>query len=106
MIERLIFLTYVLFAEYGLSGIPIFQISRFVAESLHHKQQVTCVLDLLPQFSSKELEERLYKRCKTMKQRTAEEVLTGLLNHKLNYILLNIPFGENSYITLVRVLLS
>ena len=78
-----------LFTDYGLSGIPIFQISRFVAEALHYGKQVTCVLDLLPQLSLKEVEERLKKRCQTMKQRTAEEVLIGLLNHKLNYILLN-----------------
>lgn len=78
-----------LFADYGLSGIPIFQISRFVAESLHYGKQVTCVLDLLPSLALEEVEERLKQRCKTMKQRTAEELLTGLLNHKLNYILLN-----------------
>lgn len=77
-----------LFTEYGLSGIPIFQVSRFAAESLHHGKQVTCSLDLLPQFSFEEVEERLRKRFQTMKQRTAEEVLVGLLNHKLNYIIL------------------
>lgn len=77
-----------LFTDYGLSGIPTFQISRFVAEILHNGKQVNCVLDLLPFLSLQEAEERLKQRCKTMKQRTAEEVLTGLLNHKLNYILL------------------
>ena len=40
-----------LFAEYGLSGIPIFQISRFASKALYDKKQVTCSIDLLPQFS-------------------------------------------------------
>lgn len=78
-----------LFADYGLSGIPIFQISRFAAEALYYGKQVTCVLDLLPHLTLEEIEERLKKRCQTMKQRTAEEILVGFLNHKLNYILLN-----------------
>ena len=77
-----------LFAEYGLSGIPIFQISRFASKALYDKKQVTCSIDLLPQFSLEEVEELLQKRFQTMKQRTAEELLIGLLNHKLNYILL------------------
>ena len=77
-----------LFADYGLSGIPVFQISRFAGEALLRGSKVTCKLDLLPGYSPEELEELLKKRSETLKNRTAEEVLTGLLNHKLNYIIL------------------
>lgn len=77
-----------LFADYGLSGIPVFQVSRFAGEALNRGSEVTCVLDLLPGYSVKELEELLIKRQESLKNRTAEEVLIGLLNHKLNYILL------------------
>lgn len=77
-----------LFADYGLSGIPVFQISRFAGEALLRESKVTCKLDLLPGYSKEELEELLKKRTETLKNRTAEEVLTGLQNHKLNYIIL------------------
>ena len=77
-----------LFADYGLSGIPVFQVSRFAGEAINRGGKVTCVLDLLPGYTLKEAEALLVKRYETLKNRTAEELLTGLLNHKLNYILL------------------
>ena len=77
-----------LFADYGLSGIPVFQISRFVGEALLRGSKVTCSMDLLPGYSLEELTRLLLNRFDTLKKRTAEELLTGLLNHKLNYILL------------------
>jgi len=77
-----------LFADYGLSGIPVFQISRFAGEALLRGSKVTCTLDLLPGYTVEELTALLSKRLEHLKKRTAEEILTGLLNHKLNYILL------------------
>ena len=77
-----------LFTDYGLSGIPVFQVSRFAGEALVNSAKVTCTLDLLPMYTTEELEQLLKKRFETLKNRTAEELLIGLLNHKLNYILL------------------
>lgn len=77
-----------LFADYGLSGIPVFQVSRFAGEALLRGSKVTCQIDLLPGYTKEELEALLEKRFETLKSRTTEEVLTGLLNHKLNYVLL------------------
>lgn len=77
-----------LFAEYGLSGIPVFQISRFAGEALNRGSKVTCKVDLLPGYTKKDLEALLISRYETLKNRTAEELLVGLHNHKLNYILL------------------
>ncbi len=77
-----------LFAEYGLSGIPVFQISRFAGEALNRGSNVTCKVDLLPGYTQEELEMLLVKRFETLKNRTAEELLVGLHNHKVNYILL------------------
>lgn len=79
-----------LFADYGLSGIPVFQVSRFAGEALQRESKVFCKLDLLPGYTEKELEELLTCRYETLKNRTAEELLIGLLNHKLNYILLKL----------------
>jgi len=77
-----------LFTEYGLSGIPVFQVSRFAGAALLRGSKVTCKIDLLPGYSVSELEQLLEHRITTLKKRTAEEVLIGLLNHKLNYIIL------------------
>lgn len=77
-----------LFTEYGLSGIPVFQVSRYAGAALLRKSKVTCKLDLLPEYTKEELVNLLVTRFETLINRTAEEMLIGLLNHKLNYILL------------------
>jgi len=40
--------------DYGISGIPVFQLSRFASYALKKKQQVQIKLDLLPGFSEEE----------------------------------------------------
>lgn len=77
-----------LFAEYGLSGIPVFQVSRFAGEALNRGSMVLCKIDLLPGYTKEELEKLLLNRFETLKNRTAEELLVGLHNHKVNYVLL------------------
>ena len=77
-----------LFAEYGLSGIPVFQVSRFAGEALNRGSKVICKVDLLPGYTKEELEKLLNYRFETLKGRTAEELLVGLHNHKVNYVLL------------------
>ena len=77
-----------LFAEYGLSGIPVFQVSRFAGEALNRGSKVLCKIDLLPGYTKEELESLLLNRFETLKNRTAEELLVGLHNHKVNYVLL------------------
>ena len=77
-----------LFTEYGLSGIPILQISRFAGEALAQQQTVTCKLDLLPELPAEEVLKQLWQRMEHAGERSAEESLIGLLHHKLNYVLL------------------
>ncbi len=79
-----------LFAEYGLSGIPVFQISRFAAEALQRNGKVTGEVDFFPDRTKEELIQHISTRVERCKNRTTEEVLTGLLNHKLNYVLLKL----------------
>ena len=78
----------ILFAAYGLSGIPVMQLSRFAAYYLEQKKDVTFVIDLLPDFSNQQVQEELTRRWKRAEKKTAEEMLIGWLNHKLNYVLL------------------
>ncbi len=80
-----------LFTDYGVSGIPAFQISRFCASERAKKHKVELVIDLLPGLSAEEAKAEVTERIKAMKKnkRTTEEALFGLLNHKLNFCLLN-----------------
>ena len=79
-----------LFAAYGLSGIPVMQVSRYASVALYEKKPVTAELDLFPVLTDAELAEEIARRFRVMKENTAEEALAGLCNHKLNYVLLQL----------------
>ncbi len=79
-----------LFAAYGISGIPVMQVSRYASVALHEKKNVTAELDLFPALAETELAEEIARRFRLMKENTAEEALAGLCNHKLNYVLLQL----------------
>ncbi len=74
--------------DYGISGIPVFQVSRYAARALNDGQQVTAQLDFLPELSLSDLETLLLERQKRFGYRPAEEFLHGVLNSKLTKILL------------------
>jgi len=78
-----------LFAEYGLSGIPVFQLSRFAGKALDSSRKISCVIDFFDSMSVEQLEDHLMERLQHAKGRSAEELLIGLMNHKLNYVILN-----------------
>lgn len=40
--------------DYGISGIPVFQLSRHVSRALEEKAKVKVIIDFLPEFSEKE----------------------------------------------------
>lgn len=73
--------------EYGVSGIPVFQVSRFASYALLRKQPVKLVLDLMPTLTEEALGEELLRRS-CMEGRNAREQLSGLWNAKLAAVLL------------------
>ena len=75
--------------DYGLSGIPAFQISRFGAVALDQKQRVEVEIDFLPQWEEGEREtlRRLSERATLLDYRSSGEFLSGLLNKKLAQVL-------------------
>lgn len=75
-----------LLAAYGVSGIPIMQLSRFASKALDEKKKVYLIIDYLPNISMEELIFLLKDRIKRNPQRTVEEILIGLLNNKLNFV--------------------
>lgn len=77
-----------LLANYGVSGIPIFQLSRFAAIALSERKMVDLKIDFLPSLNWKETFDLINKRLKSYPKKTAEESLVGLFNNKLAFAML------------------
>ncbi len=81
----------ILFTDYGLSGPPVLQLSGYVSRALHNGKQrgqpqdITIVLDFLPDHSLDEVIAILCNRRNTFPGRKLEEYLTGLFQRRLAY---------------------
>lgn len=77
------------FTEFGISGIPVFQISRYASVALYEKKQVEAVIDLFPSLSIEELalelKNRFYRPSRY--RRNYMQIFNGLLNQKLTVCL-------------------
>ena len=76
--------------DYGLSGIPVFQVSRFAARALDQGKRVTALVDFMPSWDDSEAFGLLKKRASLLGHKTAEELFTGLLNKKLALVLIKL----------------
>lgn len=75
--------------NYGVSGIPVFQISRFGARAIKERRDVWISIDFMPNMSKEELYEHIEQRFTRIDGKSAEQALIGLLNKKLVKVLLN-----------------
>lgn len=73
--------------DYGISGIPVFQISRYAVQALHQKQKVSCEIDFLPDYEEKKVLQMLSDRFQIPEQ-TAGESCSGLIHRKIMDMLL------------------
>jgi predicted Rossmann fold flavoprotein len=71
------------FTDYGISGIPVFQISRVVNYMLLKQEKVTVKLDLLPGIDDSTYEHIKINRKLLQNDRTIEELFNGILNKKI-----------------------
>ena len=77
-----------LFTDYGVSGIPIMQMSRFAAKELRAGGNVLLRLNLIGDMPQSEQIRQLTDRLSESGSRTARHALTGLLQEKLvQYVL-------------------
>lgn len=104
--------------EFGVSGIPVFQVSRYASYGLLEGKAVYVLLNFLPHLSKEEVLKMIIRRfqpmwadravlegkktasailkCNTDNGKTAEQALTGLLPDKLNRVFLAEAHIENS----------
>lgn len=79
------------FTKEGISGIPVFQISRFIAKDLLTQKKCTVQIDLYPDFSKEVLKEQFEKRFYDEGwYKTSHEALIGIMNDKLIDVLLEL----------------
>lgn len=69
--------------EYGISGIPIFQLSRYAVRALQEGSTVSLSVNFLPEFEGNDLLKFLELRKKNCPYKTDRELLTGLFPEKL-----------------------
>lgn len=71
--------------DYGISGIPVFQVSRYASVALEEKCSVTAVLDFLPELSEEEIRSILVNCLSSSGvEKSWEELLSGLVNQKID----------------------
>ncbi len=73
----------VLLTDYGISGICVFQLSRFAVRALQEGKEVQCHLDFMPEFSEQQLFHMLEQRRISSPYKSAQELMVGLIPKKL-----------------------
>ena len=69
--------------NYGISGIPVFQVSRYAAKALYKKQSVTAVLNFMPDMNKDKFLLFLQERITLCPYKTLDEFFTGVFPKKL-----------------------
>ncbi len=67
----------------GISGIVVFNLSRFAANALDRGGSAYVRIDVVPQLSEEALAEYLAQICETFPGRSIQEILTGLIPDRL-----------------------
>lgn len=73
--------------DYGISGIPVFQVSRFASKALYEKHPVRAVVDFLPSMDMDKARMFLRQRRKMLGHLKCRDFLTGVLHKKLAAVL-------------------
>ena len=73
--------------DYGVSGIPVFQISRYAIRAVHENKNAELSINFFPELNQKELEEYLEQRKTACPYKTEKELLIGLFPEKLIRVL-------------------
>ena len=73
------------YTDYGISGIPVFQISRHAVKAVDSGKKAYAVVDMLPDMDAADLQSDCIARAAKESQRTVEQFFSGIVNKKLAY---------------------
>jgi predicted Rossmann fold flavoprotein len=78
--------------NYGVSGIPVFQISRFAGKAINQNKKIPvfAMVDFLPGQTTEEIHKLIVERIKSCSYKTMEEQMIGLFNKKLASVILKL----------------
>lgn len=76
--------------DYGISGIPVFQISREAAYALRDQKCTTVEIDFMPDYNDNRYEEFWEERWIRQSGQTMEQFVTGIVNKKIGLLLLKL----------------
>lgn len=76
------------FVAQGISGIPVFQISRYISKELFQGGKPYLIIDIMPLYSKKEIVCELLNRKNNYTYCSTGDIFKGLLNNKLAAALL------------------
>lgn len=74
--------------DYGISGIPVFQVSRFASAALDAGKPVLARMDFFPDMTRKELYRYLERRFENCPYKSLDDMMVGLLNKKLAAVMI------------------
>ncbi len=69
--------------EHGISGIPVFQVSRFASEAIDKGESVNASIDFAPSYSENALRDILKEQREYLSSESAPVFLNGIFNRKL-----------------------
>lgn len=73
------------YTDYGISGIPVFQVSRYAVRGVDSGKSVKAVIDMLPDIPQEELENDIDIRILREPSKSVEQFFAGIINKKLVY---------------------
>lgn len=79
----------------GISGIPVFCLSRHIKRLMDEKKQPYVSIDFMPSYSEAEVCEIIEKISSVSKGRTMNDILSGMLNKKLANLLAKLSNGKS-----------
>ena len=74
--------------DYGISGIPVFQLSRYAARALADRKEVIVSLDFMPDVNRARWQDMLTARARRLGQESAERFFTGTVHKKIIFVIL------------------
>ncbi|MDD3239934.1 MAG: aminoacetone oxidase family FAD-binding enzyme [Lachnospira sp.] len=71
------------YTDYGISGIPVFQLSRYAVKAVDEKRKVHLVIDMLPDYSEEYIMRIVETGIQQAGFKNMEQFMEGILNRKL-----------------------